>query len=283
MAEFKIGDKVVRKENFQHGAWERGCALSDKAATEVFTITDCDAGCVWLEGHTAFWDAFCFRLATGLEENQGVGLSAEDRLRESDAHIECLRELLDIERRQVGNLLALNNVLVDQAAHLQAKIAGLQAEVARCCGTVADKEVMQRSLDELNLVLGAVSTERDVLKRAIAHRVDERDAAVAAAKSLGEDLRVAREEVRWARFAKSHIAGLCDALFTATADIDLSHVAGQLRLLAQMCEDNGNGADAALAYNAAQVVELTSSTLSALDEVQEHVPSHFPPMDGPLA
>ena len=356
MAEFNVGALVVRKESYRYGTWERECALNDRSTDDIFTV---DAsmelsGRVGLVGLPGSWDASCFRLATSLEEHQDSALSAEDRLRESDAHIECLRELLDIEKRRVS---------------------GLQAEVARCCGTVADKAVMEDKIAKLlklnnelsdklyeaNEQLGRTARHSDdiavdvfgrhmkaklrecrgrgkggwedpsqcpteylgqllvdelakggdpidvanycmmlyqrgvhditdldcnqilELRRELAEVEDQRDAAVAAAKALGEDLRIAREEVRWARFARTHLGGIGDALFNSTSDIDMPHTVSQLRLLAQMCEDNGNGADAALAYNAAQVVELTAKTLSALYEVQDYIPCRFPPMEGPLA
>lgn len=357
MAEFKIGDKVVRKEPFRYGGWELDCAMNDHAVDGVFQVEALRplTGRITLIGLPGGWDESSFRLATGLEEHQNSALSAEDRLRESDAHIECLRELLDIERRKVDEL---------------------QAEVARCCGTVADKAAMEGKIANL-LTLNNNLSERleaandllntqidkhpddtavrvfgghmkaklrecrgrgkggwedpsqcpteylaqllvdelakgadpiDVanycmmlyqrgvrnltdldcttiieLRRELAEVEDQRDGALVAAKSLGEALRVAREEVRWARFARTHLSGICDALFNSTSDIDMPHTISQLRLLAQMCEDHGNGADAALAYNAAQVVELTAKTLSALYEVQDYIPCRFPPMEGPLA
>lgn len=264
MAEFKIGDRVVRKENIRHGGWELECARNDKATDDIFQVEGLLplTGRVTLVGLPVAWDESSFRLATSLEEHQGTGLPAEDRLRESDAHIECLRELLDIERRKVDEL---------------------QAEIARCCGTVANKAVMEDKIAKLLSLNNDLSDHVSDLIGQLHDVTDQRDAAVLTAKALGEDLRVARKEARWARFAKRHLSGLCDALFAATADIDLHHVATQLYLLAQMCEEQGNGADATLAYNAAQVVELTAMTLASLDEVQEYVPRHFPPMEGPLA
>lgn len=255
MAEFKIGDKVVREKHYQYGQWEIECARNDVAVDAVFEVAHVLPDDIRVKGLPWEWDASCFRLATGLEEHQDSALPAEDRLRESDAHIECLRDLLAVEKQ---------------------KVAELQDEVSRCCGTVADKAAMEEKVAKL------LSLNNDLSDK-VSELADQRNVAVAAAKSLGQDLRVARKEARWARFAKGHLSGLCDALFAATADIDLHHVAPQLYLLAQMCEEQGNGADAALAYNAAQVVELTAMTLASLDEVQEYAPSHFPPMEGPLA
>lgn len=226
MAEFKIGDKWVRKESLIYGGWELDCARNDRSVSEVFTVSGVWGDLLQLDGLPGHWKNDCFRPATGLDEHQSSALSAEDRLRESDAHIECLRELLDIEKRRVSEL---------------------QAEVSRCCGTVADKVVMEDKIAKL-------------LKYNTELR-DQCDAAVLAAKTLGDEVQKLRQERREFRMGMAELRGILSALEDGVADVDLLLLSSQLDQIGRMCDEQGNGADAKLAFDAAQVVDMVERTL----------------------
>lgn len=275
MSKFSVGDKVVRKSENLGGYWEPDCKQRGVDTAAVFTVNKPGTylGLAELPGQ---WLSTMFRLATDLEIHQNSALPVEDHIAENNAHIECLRDLLEVEKQRV--------------ATLQDTVAELQAEVSRCCGTVADKEKMQQLTEELkqeltaahftidnqatnitelkrlladaNLAVGAISTEREVLKRAITNRVDERDAAVLAAKTLGDEVQHLRQERREYRMSNTELLGGIAALDAGVADIDLLVLSSQLDQIGRMCDEQGNGADAKLAFDAAQVVDMVGRTLN---------------------
>lgn len=248
MAEFKIGDKVVRHDVFQAGEWSLFCARTGHADNAVFSVIQGNDSFIQVAPDGFWWDSSCFRTATGLEEHQGASLSAEDRLRESDAHIECLRELLDIAWRKVDEL---------------------QAEVARCCGTVADKTAMEEQIAELEELLDVrneqLTTQALRNNRQSAEMddlVEQRDAAVTAAKSLGEEVQALRQDRRSLRLGFHSLDGLFGALNAGLADIDFGLLRSQLNLISDMAAEQGNGADAKLCADAYQVVDFVDRALA---------------------
>lgn len=246
MAEFKVGDKVVRKENLIYGGWELDCARNDRSVSEVFTVSGTWGSLIAVDGIPGHWNEECFRLATGLEERQDSTLPAEDRLRESDAHIECLRELLDIEKRKVDEL---------------------QAEVARCCGTVANKADMEEKIANLLKLNNDLSDRVCDLIEQLHDVTDQRDAATTAAKSLGDEVQKLREDRRMWRMTAAEWDGLFMALSAGVEDIDLGQLVTQLDQIGRMADEQGNGADAKLCFDASQVVAMVVRTLdSLLDE-----------------
>lgn len=247
MAEFNIGDKVVRQEHYRDGQWAISCAQNDRAADEVFTVESAVEGAISLCGVGGVWDAFGFRLATGLEEHQSVGLPAEDRLREANAHIECLRE----------------------------KIAGLESELRKCCGTVADKPNLEKVVKQLSdevtelhskLAMYEMDEEslmrQDSLTTQLAEITDQRDAAVLAAKSLGDEVQKLREDRRELRLNYKALDGLLSSLDHAVADIDLQQLSRQLGQIGEMADEQGNGADAKMCFDSAQVVDFVQRVLA---------------------
>lgn len=256
MATLKRGDKVVCREEFRHGLWAHTCAMNDRAADEVFTIDTVGnvTGGVTLEGMNGFWSGRCFRLATGLEEHQSVGLPAEDRLLEANAHIECLRE----------------------------KIAWLESELRKCCGTVADKpnleKVVKQLSDEVTELKHTIDVQAQDLAEAqsnlksikeyasIADRQrneaeDQRDAAVLAAKSFGEEVHNLRQDCRGLRVNVAELDGQLAALEAGVEDIDLKQLSNQLTLIGNMAYEQGNEADGKMCLDAAQVVCLLDHML----------------------
>lgn len=120
-------------------------------------------------------------------------------------------------------------------------MSDLQEQVALCCGTVADKEKMQQLLAELT---------------------DQRDAAVLAAKTLGDEAQHLRQERREYRRGLAEAWGLLTNLEAGVVDIDLLVLSSQLDQIGRMCDEQGNGADARLAFDAAQVVDMVGRTLT---------------------
>lgn len=255
MAEFKIGDKVVRKESLIYGGWELDCARNDRAVSEVFTVSGVWGDLLQLDGLPGHWKNDCFRPATGLEEHQNSALSAEERLRESDAHIECLRELLDIEKRRVSEL---------------------QAEVSRCCGTVADKAAMEEKVAKL------LSLNNELSDR-VSDLADQREAAVFAAKSLGEDVRVLRANARLLRLYQQLLNGVLNGLYDALEDIDVVALGKQLGSIGLICEQDDNGADANMLYAAASVCEVLVGVIETANYLRDLEPITYPAIEAPLA
>lgn len=226
MAIFNAGDKVVRQEHYRDGQWAISCAQNDRAADEVFTVESAAEGDISLCGVDMVWDASCFRLATGLE-----------------------------------------------------------AELRKCCGTVADKpnlekvvkqlsdevtelkhtiDVQDQDLAEAESKLKSIKEYASIADRQRTEAEDLRDAAVAAAKSLGDEVQKLREDRRMWRMNAAEWDGLFMALSAGVEDIDLGQLVTQLDQIGRMADEQGNGADARLCFDAAQVVAMVEHTLDKL-------------------
>jgi hypothetical protein len=242
MAKFEKGDKVVRLEQFIDELWLCAFDLSNLTSSTVcevvtggpegVTLMDIH-GHVVSSAHVTYWAADCFRLATSLEIHQGCALPAEDHIAEGKEHVDSLRE----------------------------KIASLEAELAKCCGTVADKPLLLEKAAELESELTAAHFTIDNLKKKLTEVEDQRDAAVIAAKSLGDEVQGLRHDRRALRLNFTQCAGYVQALAAGVEDVDLEHLYNQLHAVGEACDEQGNGADANLAYDAAVVVEMVKHTL----------------------
>lgn len=286
MSQFKVGDKVVRMYAFQDSTWSTACARKDVPMGGVFVIDLVSDDSISVEGLPGYWGADCFRAATGLEEPQDSALPAADRLREYAARIECLLDLLEAERQRV---------------------AALQAEVSRCCGTVADKEEMQRLVAALERDLDTRQNQLDVVMKrnnALSDQIkaanDQRDAAVAAAqtqaaeiqrlqqqvaafqadvgdaidlaeaarhtaRTLGNEVQELRMERREYRHALASFKGPIAELRAGVEDIDTGTLSSQLDQIGRMADEQGNGADAKLCFDASQVLDMVERFLSNYD------------------
>jgi hypothetical protein len=120
---------------------------------------------------------------------------------------------------------------------------------------------LERDLDTTRKQLDVVMKANNRLSDDIAAANDQRDAAVLAAKSLGDEVQCQRHTARIQRMnLKQHI-GFMDALEAGVIDVDLDHLISQLRLIAEMADEQGNGADAKLCADAALVVDMVQYTL----------------------
>lgn len=127
-----------------------------------------------------------------------------------------------------------------------------------------------------------LEAERDVSKsfaRDVLDARDQRDAAVAVAKSLGEDLRVARANGRLFRLHQSLLKGLVNGLDAALGDIDVQELGNQLDQIAQMLEQQDNYADAKLLFNAASACEVVSELLDIVDNLRDREPDIYPTIE----
>lgn len=243
MAEFNIGDKVVRNASV-NGAWSIACEENTVNVMAVCTVTkvwgggDISVAEVIPKGGCLGWSSCYFRLATGLEIHQNSALPAEDHIAENNAHVECLRDLLEVEKQRV--------------ATLQDKVAELRDELSKCCGTVADKPKMELVVKQLSDDLVAAN--------------DQRDAAVLAAKTLGDEVQHLRQERREYRRGLAEAVGLLTTLEAGVSDVDLLVLSSQLDQIGRMCDEQGNGADAKLAFDAAQVVDMVERTLTKFED-----------------
>jgi len=93
---------------------------------------------------------------------------------------------------------------------------------------------------------------------------DQRDAAVIAAKALGDEVQKLREDRRMWRMNAAEWDGLFMALSAGVEDIDLGQLVTQLDLIGRMADEQGNGADARLCFDASQVVAMVEHTLDKL-------------------
>lgn len=132
-----------------------------------------------------------------------------------------------------------------------ASVDALASEVARCCGTVADKEEMQRLIAEL--------------KEQLAQANDQRDAAVLAAKTLGDEVQELRRERREYRVGVAGAKGHVSTLMAGIDDIDLGTLSSQLDQIGRMADEQGNGADAKMCFDASQVLDMVERFLSSYD------------------
>lgn len=132
-----------------------------------------------------------------------------------------------------------------------ASVDALASEVARCCGTVAAKEEMQRLIAEL--------------KEQLAQANDQRDAAVLAAKTLGDEVQELRMECREYRHALASIKGPIAELRAGVEDIDTGTLSSQLDQIGRMADEQGNGADAKMCFDASQVLDMVERFLSSYD------------------
>lgn len=154
---------------------------------------------------------------------------AEDHIAEKEEHVECLRNLLEVEKQKVANLLRMNN--------------------------------------ELSEKLEATT--------------DQRDAAVAAAKVLGEDLRIARADRRLLRLYQAQVDGVATGLVDAVSDftMSLSALRTHLEQIGKMCDEQGNGADAKVMFDAASLCDVVVRATDALNELQEKQPDIYPEIE----
>lgn len=223
MNKFKAGDKVVRLPlHILSGKWAEICEKHNIQPNAIVTVAaHPEARRLTLDGFgnqgdDENWNSKRFRLATGLEVQCGHALPAEDHIKEKEAHVECVRNLLDAEKARVQ---ALENEVADLKAQL-----------------------------ELAKTLAAESN-------------DQRDAAVIAAKSLGEQVQHLLRDARHKRYdqrknqhrAQNIISGLAAGL----DDIDLDGLVVQLTQIADICDEQGNGADAKLCAEAASALAIT--------------------------
>ena len=238
MSKFKKGDNVVRlgtnlnaqwKEAFNHSAHSPSsvCVVIEVDGSTI-RVNDLDGVLVRCDG-VERWGAEYFRLATDSEIHHGVALPAEYHITEKEEHVECLRNLLEVEKQRVASLLTLNNTLSEK--------------------------------------LEAAS--------------DQRDAAVAAAKALGEDLRITRADRRLLRFYQAQVDGVATGLVDAVSDftMSLSVLRTHLEQIGKMCDEQGNGADAKVMFDAASLCDVVVMATDALNELQEKQPDIYPEIE----
>lgn len=235
MSKFKEGDKVVRTSKVATShMWTSACSRAGINPGSVLTVVLCsEEGRLdvdrLLEEDAICWSADGFRLATDLEIHQGVALLVEDHIAEKEEHVECLRNLLEVEKQKVQDLTA----------------------------------------------------QLDFAKTLAAESNDQRDAAVAAAKALGEDLRVARADRRLLRFYQAQVDGVATGLVDAVSDftMSLSVLRTHLEQIGKMCDEQGNGADAKVMFDAASLCDVVVRATDALNELQEKQPDIYPEIE----
>lgn len=242
--QFKPGDFVVRRKENRgpiHTIFNSVCSTLGVDEGAVFKVGKVDGPCLYFDGASHPLGSQCFRVATFLERIMGTSDITEgllkDKVMEQAAHIECARDLLEDEKQKVTELR-------------------YELEQTTAAGTVGAPDQLVAELEEKL----AVATK---LNHAL---TDQREAAVIAAKSLGEDVRALRKELSALRYSASadlcgHV-GILQGLEQAVNGIDLVHLREQLELIGRTMESIGNGADAELAFSAALVVNTVSSAVA---------------------
>lgn len=261
MSQFKVGDNVVRLAEHRDDTWRRACAARNLPYDFVGTVESCDDYTIKLVEITepnleaAWWNAPYFTYVTATT----------------------------------------------------ASVDALASEVARCCGTVADKEEMQRLVAALERDLDTRQNQLDVVMKrnnALSDQIkaanDQRDAAVAAAqtqaaeiqrlqqqvaafqadvgdaidlaeaarhtaRTLGNEVQELRMERREYRHALASFKGPIAELRAGVEDIDTGTLSSQLDQIGRMADEQGNGADAKLCFDASQVLDMVERFLSNYD------------------
>lgn len=211
MSQFKVGDKVVRLAAHRDDTWRIACARRDLTYDAVVTVSGL--------------------LVVGASNHSNIKLQ---EFNSNSVH----DDWWDAD-------------YFTYAQATTASVDALSSEVARCCGTVADKEEMQRMVAEL--------------KEQLAQASDQRDAAVLAAKTLGDEVHELRRERRGYRVEVAEANGHVSTLMAGIEDIDLGSLWRQLEQIGQMADEQGNGADAKMCFDASQVLSLVERFLSAYD------------------
>lgn len=211
MSKFKVGDKVVRLGARRDTSWQIGCARNN--------VTDDFIGTV-----------------DGVMDEEWSGRGSI-KLKEFSS--------------DRGPCDWWDATYFTYAPAPAASVDALASEVARCCGTVADKEEMQRLIAEL--------------KEQLAQANDQRDAAVLAAKTLGDEVQELRRERREYRVGVAGAKGHVSTLMAGIADIDLGTLSSQLDQIGRMADEQGNGADAKMCFDASQVLDMVERFLSSYD------------------
>lgn len=211
MSQFKVGDKVVRLGEHRDEPWRGRCARHNVTYDFIGTVDE-----VMVE-----------------EFSRCVSI----KLKEFSS---------DIGQRDWWDAAYFT-----YAPAPAASVDALASEVARCCGTIADKEEMQRLIAEL--------------KEQLAQANDQRDAAVLAAKTLGDEVQELRRERREYRVGVAGAKGHVSTLMAGIDDIDLSSLSSQLDQIGRMADEQGNGADANMCFDASQVLDMVERFLSSYD------------------
>lgn len=244
MSKFKVGDKVVRLAEHRNEPWQMSCARHNVTYDLIGTVD----GVLVAEGsrrvklkefssdreHCAWWDAAYFTYAPAPA----------------------------------------------------ASVDALASEVARCCGTVADKPNMEKVVkqlsDEVTELKHTINVQNQDLAEAQSRLTsikeyasiadqqrneaeDQRDAAVLAAKTLGDEVQELRRERREYRVGVAGAKGHISTLMAGIDDIDLSSLSSQLDQIGRMADEQGNGADAKMCFDASQVLDMVERFLSSYD------------------
>ena len=191
-----------------------------------FVLVTWAAGCPQCRQSLAFVPVNKGLIHDGREVQHGVALPAEDHIVENEAHVECLRDLLDTEKQTVSKL--------------QDEVADLKAQL----------ELAKTMVQESN---------------------DQAEAAKAAAKSFGEDILELKRDARHVRYEQRRnnhrAADTLAALADGVEDIDLDDLINQLRHISEICDEQGNGADAKLCGEAASALSITRRALEDWDAI----------------
>lgn len=220
---FAKDDKIKRiPRHRSDGPWETMCFQCNADATGVFTVSDvCDSGIklAELEPTSGWWNTDFFYLEGELPDTAAP--------EPAPAISESLPE----------------PELSQRFDELMAEIADLKEQLRYAQLRAAESEAKYQNGEEIL---------KDV--------VIQREAAVAAAKTVGDDLHSHKRSARHERYELSMESNyhkrVVNALINGLEDVDLDGLIKQLNQIGDICDEQMNGADAKLCYEAASALSI---------------------------